>query len=157
MKSVSRHMQTKKNAAVPPWEQQRSHSFSLSAYPAHNCHGLFWVNMRCPFSYPRFASRLFNSPSPLIQRRRRCDALRGLVSGNSFTARSQNLIDFKANPPFLRQNWQTIPRCLSKTGGRSGRKHHRKRAVPHFRPCEPYILFRPAPLSPHIGFRECRK
>ena len=117
----------------------------------------FWVNMRCPFSYPRFASRLFNSPSPLIQRRRRCDALRGLVSGNSFTARSQNLIDFKANPPFLRQNWQTIPRCLSKTGGRSGRKHHRKRAVPHFRPCEPYILFRPAPLSPHIGFRECRK
>ena len=117
----------------------------------------FWVNMRCPFSYPRFASRLFNSPSPLIQRRRRCDALRGLVSGNSFTARSQNLIDFKANPPFLRQNWQTIPRCLSKTGGRSGRKHHRKRAVPHFRPCEPYILFRPVPLSPHIGFRECRK
>ncbi len=70
---------------------------------------------------------------------------------------SQNLIDFKANPPFLRQNWQTIPRCLSTTGGRSGRKHHRKRAVPHFRPCEPYILFRPAPLSPHIGFRECRK
>ena len=104
-----------------------------------------------------FHIRVLPAVFSILRRRLSNAALRGLVSGNSFTARSQNLIDFKANPPFLRQNWQTIPRCLSKTGGRSGRKHHRKRAVPHFRPCEPYILFRPAPLSPHIGFRECRK
>ena len=48
-----------KNAAVPPWEQQRSHSFSLSAYPAHNCHGLFLGQYALSFFISAFCQPSF--------------------------------------------------------------------------------------------------
>ena len=64
----------KKNAAVPPWEQQRSHSFSLSAYPAHNCHGLFLGQYALSFFISAFCQPSFQFsvaayPTPQTLRR----------------------------------------------------------------------------------------